>query len=129
MTTAFQIRQAALALRAGGVVAYPTEAVFGIGCDPLNPHAVAQLLALKRRPFDKGLILLAAHRSQLDYFVADLPPDVEDRVAPTWPGPVTWVLPARPATPEWITGGRDTVAVRVTAHPVAKRLSAAAGMA
>lgn len=117
-----QLDQAARVIAAGGIVAYPTEAVFGLGCDPRNRAAVARLLALKRRRLDKGLILIAADFAQLEAFVAPLAPERMAQIRATWPGPVTWLLPARETTPDWLTGRHQTLAVRVTAHPLAAAL-------
>jgi len=109
-------------LRAGGVVAYPTEAVYGLGCDPFNQRAVLRLLAIKGRAIDKGLILIAASLEQLQPLL--LPRSAESMVPvlASWPGATTWLLPSRPQVPVWLTGGRDCIAVRVTAHPLAARL-------
>ncbi len=107
---------------AGGLVAYPTEAVYGLGCDPQNKAAVLRLLALKERPIDKGLILIAADLEQISRYLQPLSDEVRERVFATWPGPVTWLLPAGPYTPAWIRGEHDTVAVRVTAHATAAAL-------
>lgn len=104
------------------MVAYPTEAVFGLGCDPLDGAAVDRLLALKGRPAAKGLILIAAAFQQILPFVEPLDPALTAHIQATWPGPVTWLLPARPAVPHWLRGGHDTIAVRVTAHPPAAAL-------
>lgn len=123
----WQIKRASSVLRAGGVVAYPTEAVYGLGCDPWNAEALARLLALKRRGVEKGVILIAAMFDQLRPFVAELEPSLRQRVEARWPGPTTWLLPVRKGVPYWITGGRHTVAVRVTAHPQAARLCVAFG--
>lgn len=106
----------------GGVIAYPTEAVYGLGCDPLEYPAVQRILDLKRRDAAKGLILIAARLEQLLPYVAPLTPDLRKKLEATWPGPVTWVLPAAAHTPAWLTGGRETLAVRVTAHPLASSL-------
>ena len=116
----FRLRRAARALAAGAVIAYPTEAVWGLGCDPANGAAVLRLLALKGRPVDKGLILIAAEPAQLQPFLAAGP--LPEPVAASWPGPSTWLLPAGPHTPGWLTGRHDTLAVRVTAHPLAAAL-------
>jgi L-threonylcarbamoyladenylate synthase len=121
--------EAAAVLHAGGVVAYPTEAVWGVGCDPFDETAVLRLLAIKQRPVDKGLIVVAAALSQLDG-LADwdgLPPLRRDAVFATWPGPHTWVVPATARVPDWITGRYDSVAVRVSAHPVVIALCDAFG--
>lgn len=117
-----RLRLAARIMRQGGVVAYPTEAVFGLGCDPWNGEAVTRLLAMKRRDVAKGLILIAADISQLDPFVERLPEDRMAEIRASWPGPNTWLLPARPTTPRWLTGRFDTLAVRVIGHPLAAAL-------
>ena len=123
----FRAQRAARALRAGGVVAYPTEAGWGLGCDPWDEAAVGRLLALKGRPAAQGLILIAAEPGQLTPFLAPLPPERAGEIHASWPGPVTWVLPAAVEVPAWLTGGRDTIAVRVTAHPAAALLCELAG--
>ncbi|MCL7715439.1 Sua5/YciO/YrdC/YwlC family protein [Stenotrophomonas mori] len=106
-------------LREGGVIAYPTEAVWGLGCDPGNEAAVMRLLALKQRPVGKGLILVAAEVAQLDGWVRLDALTAERRAAvlQSWPGAHTWVVPAGPRAPRWITGAHDGIAVRVSAHP------------
>jgi L-threonylcarbamoyladenylate synthase len=126
-TPPLQLRLAASELRRGAVVACPTEAVWGFSCDPLNERAVRSVLALKERPVEKGLILVAADIEQLFYFI-ELPSRTALRRArDTWPGPATWVFPASPFAPPWITGAHDSVAVRVTAHPVMAALCARFG--
>jgi len=124
MTSLLKIRQAAIVVRSGGVVAYPTEGVYGLGCDPGDGDAVARILVMKRRPESAGLILIAADARQLDEWIAP-GADERRRIANGADG-ITWVVTAAPATPEWITGGRPSVAVRVTRHPVAAALCAAA---
>lgn len=116
------LRLAAKALHAGCVVAYPTEAVWGLGCDPEDPEAVARLLRLKRRSPAAGLILVAASIEQLEPLLHGLPRDMRNRLEESWPGPVTWLVPAADKIPPWIRGIHDTVALRVTAHPVAAAL-------
>lgn len=118
---------AVAALRAGGVVAYPTEAVYGLGCDPRDAAALERILALKGRPDSLGLILIASEFSQLAPFLAPLPPELEARATATWPGPVTWIWPCVPGLPAVLTGGRDTLAARVTAHAGAAALCHAFG--
>jgi len=125
----WQLTQTARTIHRGGIVAYPTEAVFGLGCDPLNPEAVQNLLALKQRPMEKGLILIAADIAQLTPFITSLTPEAKAQLAATWPGPHTWLLPAHANTPRWIRGRHDTIAVRVTAHPIAAALCRATGHA
>ncbi len=116
------IERASRVLGAGGVVAYPTEAVWGLGCEPENPHAFVRLLSLKRRPLHKGVILIAADYSQLEPYLGQISSAALKPVLKSWPGPSTWLLPAAARTPAYLTGGRDTLAVRVTAHPLAAAL-------
>ncbi len=127
MISPFRVALASRAVRDGGVVAYPTEAVWGLGCDPTDPYAVVRLLALKGRNPDQGFIVLAADESDLAGLLGPLPPEAAERMRATWPGPATWIAPAAPGVPDWLTGGRDTLAVRVTAHPTATALCRAAG--
>lgn len=122
-----RLRDAVIALRGGGVVAYPTEAVWGLGCDPLDGAAVDRLLRLKKRDWRKGLILIAADFSQLVPYVRLPSRSAQKRAFDTWPGPATWVFPASDHCPVWISGGHGTVAIRVTAHPVAAGLCLAWG--
>lgn len=129
MTAAWPLRRAVEAVRSGGVIAYPTEAVYGLGCDPLEHAAVRRIIALKQRDAAKGLILIASDISQLMPFMAELPADVLGKLEASWPGPITWVVPAAPALPFWLSGGRNTIAVRVSAHPVVSALCDALGMA
>ncbi len=123
----FLLRRAARVLHNGGIVAYPTEAVYGLGCDPLDPAAVLRLLAIKQRPLRKGLILIASRFAQIEPFVSVPDDAVWQRIHATWPGPHTWLLPARPATPRWLCGEHASLAVRVTAHPLAAALCDAFG--
>ncbi|NGP53473.1 Sua5/YciO/YrdC/YwlC family protein [Thioalkalivibrio sp. XN8] len=116
------IRRAAGVIRAGGVVAYPTEGVWRLGCDPLDATAVARILAIKEQPAELGLVLIAADPAQLEPWIEPVSHEVEARVAATWPGPATWVFPARAWVPYWVHGGRETLAVRVTAHAQAAAL-------
>jgi len=113
----WHLKQAIRHLKAGGIIAYPTEAVMGLGCSPANKKAVARLLALKQRPWQKGLILVAADYTQLEPFLEPLTPSIEKRIFAVWPGPVTWLLPAKPTVPYWLRGQSSKLAVRVTAHP------------
>jgi L-threonylcarbamoyladenylate synthase len=121
-TSPFGLREAARVVSRGGVIAYPTEAVFGLGCDPLDPEAVSRILAIKGRDIHKGLILIAADFGALLPYVEPLPAGRMTEIAAGWPGPNTWLLPARPDTPTWLTGSHDTLAVRVSGHPVAAAL-------
>lgn len=123
-----QLKQAAQIIQHGGIVAYPTEAVYGLGCDPKNSAAVTKLLQLKRRPAAKGLILIASSIEQLMPYVdfAQLPAHTLEAIKASWPGPNTWLIPAKPQTPACLRGKHSTLAVRVTNHPIAKALCEAA---
>jgi L-threonylcarbamoyladenylate synthase len=121
------LRKAARTLRAGGLIAYPTEAVWGLGCDPENQAAVMRLLALKQRPIEKGLIVIASDFAEIEHWLMPLAEKVEDRAFRTWPGPHTWLWPATPEAPPWITGGSSKIAVRITRHPAAVELCDAVG--
>lgn len=122
MTGWLRVDQAARIIASGGVVAYPTEAVYGLGCLPDAAEALERVLAIKRRDARKGLILVAADAAQLAA-LAELPAgEARRQILASWPGPVTWVLPARPGLSPLVTGGRDTVAVRVSDHPIVRRL-------
>jgi tRNA threonylcarbamoyl adenosine modification protein (Sua5/YciO/YrdC/YwlC family) len=111
----------------GKVFAYPTEAVFGLGCDPLNESAVYKILSLKQRPIEKGMILIAQSVEQILPFVAfdKVSADTQQKILDSWPGPVTWLLPKSSKTPAFISGDSDMVAVRVTAHPLVREMCAA----
>lgn len=111
------------------VIAYPTEAVFGVGCDPDSEIAVQRLLKLKQRPVEKGLILIAANFAQLKPYIDDsmLSDTQRQAIFACWPGPVTFVFPAKPTTPRWLTGRFDSLAVRVTDHPLVVELCEAFG--
>jgi L-threonylcarbamoyladenylate synthase len=123
----WHLRRAVRCLRAGGILAYPTEAVWGLGCDPLRTDTILRLLAMKQRPPDKGLILVAAHFSDLEPFLAPLHQSLYNRVMASWPGPVTWLLPALSWVPRELRGAHDTLAVRVTAHAGTRALCEAFG--
>ncbi|MEA3404703.1 MAG: L-threonylcarbamoyladenylate synthase [Pseudomonadota bacterium] len=116
------ISVAVKALKSGEVIAYPTEAVFGLGCDPFNEQAVQNLFHVKQRPMEKGVILVAASVEQILSYVQLIDTAWEQQVLDSWPGPVTWVLPLKQIMPNWITGGRDTVAIRVSDHPIVQAL-------
>lgn len=109
-------------LHAGHVIAYPTEGVFGFGCDPTCEAAVMRLLALKNRSVTQGLILIAADFAAIEPWVEALPEARQQAVMATWPGPVTWIFPASRAAPAWIRGQHPSIAVRITAHPGARQL-------
>jgi L-threonylcarbamoyladenylate synthase len=123
------VEDCAAALRAGGVVAYPTEAVYGLGCDPENRAAFDRLFAIKRRPPTQGVLLIAADFAQVERYVdlAAVPPDALQRAKSTWPGPNTWIFPRSASTPSWLAGAHSGIALRVTAHPLAAELCRAFG--
>lgn len=122
-----RLRVAARCLANGGIVAYPTEAVFGLGCDPMNEAAVMRILEIKGRARSKGLILIAADPAQLAGYVEPLGEREMERILASWPGPNTWIMPALVRTPPWLTGRFDSLAVRVTDHPLAAGLCRAFG--
>lgn len=117
------------ALQSGEVIAYPTEGVFGVGCDPDNPEAIEKLLQLKQRPVEKGLILIAASYAQLLPYIdeSQLTEEQLQQIKATWPGPVTWVVPASNKVSQWVSGQFDSIAVRVTDHPLVQQLCNAYG--
>ena len=118
----FNLRRCARMLRGGAVLAYPTEAVYGLGCDPLASASVQRLLALKHRSAGKGLILVAARLSPLAGYLGPAPEHLVSRALSGWPGPVTWLWPASGLTPWWLSGDNSRIAVRVSAHPVVEDL-------
>lgn len=116
------LKQAIRTVIEGGIIAYPTESVFGLGCLPNLECSVHQILKLKRRSIKKGLILVAANAKQLEHWVDFSPLTNVEIVYNSWPGPVTWLIPAKTTTPSWLTGNHRTLAVRVSAHPVVSAL-------
>ncbi|MDG1463022.1 MAG: Sua5/YciO/YrdC/YwlC family protein [Gammaproteobacteria bacterium] len=115
------IQKGAEAINRDGLVCYPTEGVFGLGCLPTADKAVARILEFKHRQVEQGLILIAATLEHLEPWIA--PSAVElDRLRSATSIPTTWVITSSSATPDWVTGGRNTVAVRVCSHPVAQQL-------
>jgi L-threonylcarbamoyladenylate synthase len=118
----WKIREALRQLEDGGIVAYPTETVYGLGCDPFNGAAVLHLLALKQRGIQQGLVLIASDFAQLQPLLLPLTPAVKKRVAKARPGATTWVLPCPPEVPAWLRGNHTSLAVRITRHPFAAAL-------
>ncbi|MFC5436623.1 L-threonylcarbamoyladenylate synthase [Rhodanobacter umsongensis] len=116
-------------LHAGGVLAYPTEAVFGLGCDPHDQLAFQRLFALKQRPATQGVLLIAADFAQVERYIelADVPGEVLQQVRASWPGPYTWIFPRSAEVPAWIAGAHAGIALRVTAHEPAAALCRAFG--
>lgn len=120
------IRMAARIAVAGGVIAYPTEGVFGFGCRPDDAGAVLRILDIKERDPLAGLLLIAADAEQLDGWV-ELPDGAPDLRSPV-DAPVTWIVPATASVPPWIRGRHAGVGIRITSHPVARALCEEAGM-
>lgn len=124
MLEIISIAKAAQYLKEGAVIAYPTEAVYGFGCDPNNHHALASILELKQRSSKKGMILIASDIKQLEYYIDFNSVSAEryEDIIRSWPGFTTWVLPINQDNLQQIDpliyGQYDTIAVRVSSHPV-----------
>ena len=120
--SAWKIRHAVHILKQGGLIAYPTEAVFGLGCLPDKTETIKRLLKLKQRPKEKGLILLASELSQLEPYLCPLENNILEKIQSSWPGPTTWILPTPAETSTLIKGNFNTIAVRISAHPIVREL-------
>ena len=121
-STSAEIAHAAAILRAGGLVAFPTETVYGLGADASNPAAVAKIFAAKGRPQDHPLIVHVAGPDLLSLWAREIPAAAHKLAAAFWPGPLTLVLKRAAGVPDCVTGGQDTVGLRIPAHPVALEL-------
>jgi L-threonylcarbamoyladenylate synthase len=117
-----QIEAAARQLRAGGVVAFPTETVYGLGADATNPEAVRKIFEIKGRPADHPLIVHIADAALLDRWAREIPEMARRLAECIWPGPLTLILRRQPHVLDAVTGGQDTVGLRVPDHPVALAL-------
>src|SRR6266852_9759652 len=113
------VREAAAKIRAGGVVAFPTETVYGLGANALDASAVAKIFELKGRPSTSPVIVHVASIDMAREVVAEWPPLADELARRWWPGPLTLVLPKKPCVPDIVTAGLATVGVRVPSHPVA----------
>lgn len=122
-----EIAAAAALLRAGGLVAFPTETVYGLGADAANADAVRGIFALKGRPADHPLIVHLGNAAQVDQWAINVPDIARRLMARFWPGPLTLILPKHPDVPAVVTGGQDSIGLRIPAHPVAQQLLAAFG--
>ena len=122
------MRLAAEVIRNGGLVAFPTETVYGLGCDALNPEAVARVFEVKQRPSFDPLIVHIATRAALDRLVETISVGDHRLMDAFWPGPLTLVLPKRENVPDIVTAGLPTIAIRMPAHPVARALIREAGV-
>jgi L-threonylcarbamoyladenylate synthase len=116
------LTEAARIICAGGIVAYPTEFCYGLGCDPRRHDTIRRLLRIKRRSRDQGLILIAARLSQVHNYIDLTATEALARARRDWPGPVTWLLPALPGITPWLRGCHQTLAIRITAHAGAAAL-------
>lgn len=125
--TLAQVDAAAALLRAGGILAYPTEGVYGLGCDPGNRAAFEKIFALKRRPADQGVLLIAAGFGQIEPWLGEVPAAALARARAAWPGAHTFIFPRAPRVPDWVAGGHPGIALRVTAHAPAAALCNAFG--
>ncbi len=115
-------------LVSGAVIAYPTEAVWGLGCDPYCHAAVLKLLDLKQRPVAKGLILVGSSISQVNFLLAGLPIQLQQKLRRSWPGDTTWLIEdTNNLVPDWIKGNFSSVAIRISNHPGVKALCDAFG--
>lgn len=123
-----QLAYAARLLRAGELVVFPTETVYGLGANALNPQAAEQIFLAKERPFSDPLIVHIADEQDLETLVASVPETARKLAAAFWPGPLTMILPAGPQVPGLITSGLPNVAVRMPNHPIARALIRAAGV-
>lgn len=117
-----EVSRAADLLRAGELVAFPTETVYGLGADASNPQAVSRIFAAKGRPADHPLIVHLPDAAHLPRWAVDIPEAAHKLAATFWPGPLTLILRRRPSVPDAITGGQDTVGLRVPNHPLALQL-------
>lgn len=122
-------RALAAHLKRGGVIAYPTESCYGLGCDPSDRRAVQRILKLKRRPQHKGLILIASNYRQVARYLQPLTLAEQAKLQADGAQAVTYLMPVKPSCPRWLRGKHDTLAVRFTAHPFAKDLCRRAGSA
>jgi len=115
-------RRIAAYLGRGGLIAYPTESCYGLGCDPDNRKAVQRILKLKRRPQNKGLILIASSYRQVARYLQPLTTEQQRRLKQAGAQAITYLMPVKPSCPRWLRGAHDTLAVRLTAHPLAQEL-------
>lgn len=127
LLNSLQLQEAISTLQQGDVIAYPTEAVWGLGCDPYQQSAFFKILALKQRPIEKGVILLASDISQIDFLLTSLSDEQYHQVVHSWQNhatkqATTWLFPTHTKIPAWITGRHQQVAVRVSHHPICQQL-------
>lgn len=124
----WQINTATRIVATGGILAYPTEAVYGIGCSPYSLDAINRILWLKGRKVSKGLILIGSDLSQFEHLVDMRVIGNRPAILASWPGPVTWIFPAKSRVPEWLTGNHTGLAIRISNHPLVRNLCDKAGI-
>ncbi len=117
-----EIERAVTTLKNGGVIAYPTDTVYGLGCDAFNEQSVARIFQIKQRPSNQTLPLLIADASALFLLAGDLTEDASRLVEQFWPGGLTLVVRKATSLPDWLTAGENTIALRVPNHPVTLEL-------
>ena len=127
-TSKEDIRTAAEIIRAGGLVAFPTETVYGLGANALDPEAVGKVYKAKGRPSDNPMIVHISHKGDMAKLTDLMTPDMEKLMDECWPGPLTMVVPAKDLIPRVTTGGLDTVAVRMPSAEVARDLITESGV-
>lgn len=126
MASEFALRYALHQIRHGGIIAYPTETVYGLGCDPMNSEAVLSLNALKNRGKNKGLILIGSSLEQFSKFI-DVPEKKDRDKIQNSKTPTSWIVPSSHQAPVWLTGNRKTLAIRVSKHEIVTRLCTGLG--
>ena len=127
MKKSADLESAVKIIRTQGVIAYPTEGVWGLGCDPFSYIAVKKLLGLKKRSAAQGLLLVATHIGQFDPFLEGLERKYYDELDRTWPGPTTYLVPDNGFAPRWVVGEHQTLGLRISDHPVIKALCSLTG--
>ena len=121
MASSFAIRYACHQIHHGGIIAYPTETVYGLGCDPLNAEAVNDLCSLKQRDINKGLILLSPSLQLLEDYIQPLDAEHQKKILHSQQ-PTSWIVPVLSNTPKWLTGEHNSLFIRITSHPVVTKL-------
>ncbi len=127
MKKSADLDRAVKSIKTQGVIAYPTEGVWGLGCDPFSRSAVDKLLNLKKRPVEQGLLLVGGHISQFDVFLEGLERKYYEELDRVWPGPTTFLVPDNGSSPRWVVGKHKTLGLRISDHPAIKSLCALTG--
>jgi L-threonylcarbamoyladenylate synthase len=118
----WQLKCVARIILKGGIIAYPTEAVFGLGCDPYNVQTVLRLLHTKKRNIGQGLIVIGAEYRHLAPLIEPIDESIMEKIQHHRQQPITWLVPAPPQAPYWLTGDHTQIAVRLTTHPLAQAI-------